>query len=101
MSEIRVGQFVLIKGYSDGLFHPGSHQVEQVTAKLVRYTSFGTRQTPKADVIAAFDSRDDAEALKSKLAGIAGERDRRINAARLSALDAARAAIAAATGGAA
>ena len=103
MTEIAVGQYAVIPGYSgaSGVLSPDIHKVVRITEKLVFLALYGTRQrqVAKTDVLASFDSEDDAQKLVSKLAGIKGEQDRRIVAAQQAASKAAHAAIASARQG--
>lgn len=94
-----VGQFALVRGYDRGLLDGEIWQVEKVTAKTATVTRkmWGTRRIELYDVIAAFDTEKDAERLRDTLAGIRGEMDRRVTAAKIAVNQSARAAIARAT----
>lgn len=92
-----VGHFAVTMGSYDGLLNPGLVKIAEVTDKLVKSLRFGRMaHTPKTSVIAVFETQEEAERLINTLAGIRGEKNRRIQAASAAAVEQARAAIAAA-----
>jgi len=95
-----VGQFMLVRGYDRGLLNGEIYEVAKVTDKTVTGKSgnWRPRRHSMDDVIAAFGTEKEAERLRDTLAGIGGEMKRRISAAKVAADEAARAAIARATG---
>lgn len=85
------GKWAVSRGsYGQG-FNPDVWEIAAVTEKLVKYIRWGTQfgQVPKEDVMAVFSTKEEADLLCQSIAGIKGERDRRIRAAN----DAAEAAL--------
>lgn len=100
--DFKVGQWMLHKGYGDNPLRPDVSQIEKITSKLIHYRwsprSQHVSQARKETVLAAFDTKEEAEALKQALNGIAGELTRRVDAARDAARKQADAVIAKARG---
>jgi hypothetical protein len=93
--NLQVGQWALVTKSYDGRLRPDVVQIAALTPKLVKWPLWGNRfrQAPRLDVIAAFAEQKDAERLRDTLAGIRGERDRRIAAAHSASAEAADMAI--------
>jgi hypothetical protein len=88
--DLSIGRWAVMSGYGGRLTASEYDliQISKVTEKLVKGKLCGIRherQLPKDAVMATFATEDEAKHLISKIAGIRGERDRRVNAATESA----------------
>ncbi len=86
MIDFSIGRWMVVPGF-DGVLTADAREVIATTEKLAKFTTYGTRfrQVSKSDVIATFETQQEAEQLCQTLRGIKGERDRRIQAAHLAA----------------
>jgi hypothetical protein len=84
--DLSIGRWAVMPGYGGRLAANEYDliQITKVTEKLIKgRPGWGgsDRQFPKDAVMATFATQDEAKRLISKIAGIRGERDRRVNAA--------------------
>jgi hypothetical protein len=91
--DLSIGRWAVMPGYGGRLAANEYDliQITKVTEKLVKgQPGWGThdRQFPKDAVMATFATQDEAKRLISKIAGIRGEHDSRVQAAKKSANDA-------------
>jgi len=83
------GRYAIVPGY-DGPITPSFICIEQETPKLLKFKRYRDilGQVPKDSVMATVATVAEADRLVNTIAGIRGERDRRIQAARVAANDA-------------
>lgn len=82
------GRWALVKGWQ--AFSVQVARIDKVTPQLIKTSEGWGRQHNKADVLATFETRDEADKAVGKIAGINGERTRRIAAANTACGDAMR-----------
>jgi hypothetical protein len=100
--DLSIGRWALMPGCSGRISASAYDLIEitKVTDKLVKgRPSYGRsdRQFPKDTVMATFASKDEAARLIDRIAGVRGDRDRRVKAANDAAEEAIDKAILAAT----
>lgn len=82
------GRWAMVKGWT--AFHVQLAKIDKTTPQLIKTNEGWGRQHNKADVLATFATREEADKAVGKIAGIRGERDRRVRAADDACVDAMR-----------